>query len=90
MKIPVICKNQRYWRAFVSDNYEKITARKGWWEFKIDNDLYFYVLVDDKYKLYGLKLDKVIIYNCVPELEFMETLYSRFYENKIDIQEIWN
>jgi len=90
-KIPVVCENSVYWRAFKEDTInDEEWKLVGAWAIQKDNDRYFYVPLNDKYKLAGLVIKKAIIYNCFPDDEFMMVLCSRFRDTEPNIEEIWN
>ena len=84
--IPVVCKDTRYWRAFVSDNWENITAFVGKYKIQIQDKLYFYVPSDSPNKLHGLVIVEAVLYNCYPSDRFMELLKSRFRCGDVDIK----
>ena len=88
-RIPVVCQNMVYWKAYVREylQHSDIT--------RIDPDsyqnmgcVYFPVFLDQLDKLRGIRLTKAIIYHCHPSREFMDHLIASFGDQRSDIDTI--
>jgi len=90
--IPVICKNNTYWKAYIQDYLRHSDVKKiGPNGYLSNGSLFFPVFtdsMDSSDKLRGLRIERAIIYQCFPGSRLWDVLLSRFGENRINIDTI--
>ena len=88
-RIPVVCRDMVYWKAYVREYLQHTDiVRIGPDRYQNMGCIFFPVFLDRPDKLMGLRLAKVIIYQCNVSYDFMDHLLAGFGENEIDIDRI--
>ena len=88
-RIPVVCKNQVMWEAYINDYLRHVDIQRiSPYSFVNNGSVIFPIFIDyidGLDKLRGLRIRKAIIYQCNLSTETWNLLLSRFGEHRPDI-----